>query len=136
MRIFLFILPLLLFAGDFKESDIEGYWLTSEKDGKFHIYKKEGKYFGKLVWGKNPGKKDENNPDPKLRDREVVGLEILTGFEWDEDEWVDGEIYNPRNGKTYSCLMWLDDMNTLQVKGYIGFSLIGQQKTWTRTTKD
>lgn len=136
MRILLLLLPFILFADDFKKSDIVGYWLTSEKDGKFEIYEKDGKYFGKLIWSKTPGKKDDNNPDPKLRDREIVGLEILQGFEWDGEEWVDGQIYNPRNGKTYSCLMWLDDKNTLQVKGYIGFSLIGQQKTWTRTTKD
>jgi len=124
----------LVFA-DFKESDIEGLWLTSKKDGKFEIYKKNGKFHGKLVWSKTPNKKDENNPNEKLKNRKLIGCEILTNFEWNGEEYIDGEIYNPRNGKTYSCKMWLKDKNTLKVNGYVGFSFIGEERTWTRTLK-
>ena len=125
-----------LFSASFTEKDIEGYWITSKKDGKFQIYKKNGKYYGKLIWSKTPDKKDENNPNEKLRQRPLIGLEILRDFQWDGEEWVDGEIYNPRNGKTYSCLMWLENKNTLKVKGYIGFSLFGEERTWIRTKKE
>jgi uncharacterized protein (DUF2147 family) len=130
----IFLIPAL--AGDFAKNDIEGIWLTQKKDGKFKIYEENGKFYGELIWSKTKGKKDDKNPDPKLRSRLLVGSKILTGFEWDGDEWVDGKIYDPREGDTYSCLMWLEDKNTLMIKGYIGISLFGKTVTWTRVTEN
>ncbi|MDC1067638.1 DUF2147 domain-containing protein [Candidatus Kapabacteria bacterium] len=114
------------------KDDIFGTWLTQDQDGKFEIYERDGKFFGKLVWGKNPNKLDENNPNPKLRNRKLVGSEILTEFIFDNGEWVDGKIYDPRDGDTYSCNMWLEDLNTLKIRGYVGISLFGKTVTWTR----
>lgn len=59
---------------------------------------------------------------------------MLTGFRFDgDDEWKDGDIYDPESGKTYSCYLSLKDNNTLKVRGYIGVSLFGRSETWTRT---
>ncbi len=120
---------------------ILGVWLTEEGKAKVQIYKKDdGKYYGKIIWLKEPTypdgrpKVDRHNPDPKLRNRPIIGLEILKGFEWDEDdnEWDDGEIYDPESGNTYDAYMWLEDENTLKIRGYIGFSMIGRTTTWKR----
>jgi uncharacterized protein (DUF2147 family) len=57
----------------------------------------------------------------------------MQGFQYDNgNKWDDGKIYNPKDGKTYSCYMKVLNANTMEVKGYIGFSLIGKSQTWTR----
>lgn len=120
---------------------ILGTWLNEPKDAKIEVYKKGDEYFGKIIWLKNnvnedgtSPKLDSKNEDEKLRSRTIVGINILKDLEWDEDdnEWDDGEIYDPRSGSTYSLYAKLEDANTLYLKGYVGFSLIGRSTTWTR----
>jgi uncharacterized protein (DUF2147 family) len=56
-------------------------------------------------------------------------MEFLSDFVFDgDDEWVDGKVYDPESGNTYSCKMWLEDGN-LKLKGYVGISLIGRTET-------
>ena len=57
---------------------------------------------------------------------------MLKGFSFDDGEWVDGSIYDPKTGKTYSCKMTLKGNDKLSVRGYIGISLIGRTDVWTR----
>jgi uncharacterized protein (DUF2147 family) len=76
---------------------------------------------------------DAQNPDPKLKNRPLLGLVFMQGFKYDdENKWDDGKIYDPESGKTYSCYMKMASANAMEVKGYIGFSLIGKSQTWTR----
>jgi uncharacterized protein (DUF2147 family) len=118
-----------------------GNWLVQDKKAKVQVFKRGGKYFGKIVWLKEPNteegnaKLDKENPDETLRSRPILGLEMLRDFVYDEDlVWEDGEIYDPKNGKTYSCKMTLSkDGRSLDVRGYIGFSLLGRTQVWTRT---
>lgn len=123
-----------------KADDIIGVWLTSGKEpAKIQIYKSGEKFFGKIIWLKNPtenGKQrvDANNPDKTKRSNPIIGLVMLTGFRFDgDDEWKGGDIYDPESGKTYSSYMYLKDKNTLKVRGYVGISLLGRTETWTRT---
>lgn len=121
---------------------ILGTWLTQDGDSKVTISKNANKqYDGSIVWLEEPkeengeNKLDDENPDEKLQSRPIMGLNILQGFSYDEDdeEWVDGTIYDPKSGSTYKCLMWFDDNeDTLIVKGYIGVSIIGKKVTWKR----
>lgn len=112
------------------ENVIVGQYWSPEKDGKIEIYAKGNKFFGKITWSKNP-RKDTHNPNPSLRNREVVGMTFLSDFVYDDGEWVDGTIYDPKTGKTYNCNMWLENGN-LKVRGYIGFSLLGRTETFER----
>ena len=123
-----------------KSDDIIGTWLTSGKEpAKILIYKSADKYFGKIVWLKNPSengkpKVDANNPDKNKRSQPIIGLLILKGFKFDgDDEWEDGDIYDPESGKTYSCYLALNNKNTMKVRGYIGISVFGRTETWTRS---
>ncbi|RZL30018.1 MAG: DUF2147 domain-containing protein, partial [Pedobacter sp.] len=50
----------------------------------------------------------------------------------DGSKWIDGTIYDPKTGKTYSCNLTLKDNNTLNVRGYIGISIIGRSETFKR----
>jgi uncharacterized protein (DUF2147 family) len=121
-----------------KSDDILGVWWNQEKDAKIEIYKDGKVYRGKIVWQKEPlnesgkPKVDKNNPDVKLQSRAVMGLVVLNDLEWDDDEWDSGSIYDPKNGSTYSCYITMPNQNTLKLRGYIGFSLIGRTATWER----
>jgi len=131
----------ILLLAQVKTDDIVGVWLTSGKEpAKIQIYKSGQKYYGKIVWLKNPlnnGKPrfDANNPDKSKRNQPIIGLNILWGFEFDgDDEWTNGKIYDPESGKTYSCILSLKNNATLKVRGYVGLSLLGRTETWTRTS--
>ncbi|MBC7867421.1 MAG: DUF2147 domain-containing protein [Gloeobacteraceae cyanobacterium ES-bin-316] len=50
-----------------------------------------------------------------------------------KDKWVNGKIYDPSSGKTYSCTMKIEGLNTLEIRGYIGISLFGKTELWTRS---
>jgi len=131
-----------LVAQTHKPDDILGIWLNQEATGKIHIYKEKDKYFGKLVWLKEPNdsvtglpRTDKENPDPKLKPVPLIGLVNLKNFVFDgKEEWEDGTIYDPKNGKTYSCYMKFETSNRLKIRGYIGISLLGRNTFWTRTT--
>ena len=123
-----------------KADNIIGVWLTNGKEpAKIQVYKSGEKFYGKIIWLKNPienGKQkvDANNPDEAKRSNPIIGLVVLTGFKFDGDEeWKGGDIYDPESGKTYSSYMYLKDTKTLKVRGYIGISLFGRTETWTRT---
>ena len=76
---------------------------------------------------------DNNNPDPTLRKTPRLGLTVVRSFSYVGDNlWVDGKVYDPKNGKTYSGKMTLISPNQLNLRGYIGISLIGRTAVWTR----
>lgn len=115
-----------------------GIWTNEEGKAKFEIYKCGDKLCGKIVSLKEPlrngkPKLDENNPDKKLRTKPLIGLPFMKGFEYDGDnKWDEGTIYDPESGKTYSCYMKMVSKDKMEVKGYIGISLIGRTQHWTR----
>ncbi len=49
-----------------------------------------------------------------------VGLDIIWGMRWDDDEYSDGKIMDPQSGKVYSSVIWQDAPGTLNVRGKIG----------------
>ncbi len=126
------------FAEKFKADDILGFWLTKEERAVIEIYKNGDKYEGKLVWlidihtGKKTEILDDKNPDEKLQKRSLQGLVNLKGFSFDGEKWVDGEIYDPNKGKTYSAKMSLKNKNELHLRGFIGISLFGRTSEWKR----
>lgn len=78
---------------------------------------------------------DKHNPNPALRNRPTLGLEILKDFSFDgKDEWKDGTIYDPKSGKTYSCYIRMENKNKLKIRGFIGVSMLGRTTYWTRSS--
>lgn len=119
-----------------KSDDILGVWFNEEKSGKIEVVKQGGEYFGSIIWLEEPlsdGKPqlDKNNDDEDLRNQPIIGLQILKGFVFDDDEWEGGTIYDPENGTTYDCVITKEG-STLKVRGYVGFSFIGRTTTWTK----
>ena len=67
------------------------------------------------------------------KDKPVIGMAILWGLKKDGDTWGGGEILDPKNGKIYRCKMTLSpDGKSLNVRGFIGISLLGRTQTWLR----
>ena len=141
-KIFPGLLLLILFSvPGFAQTrdDVVGKWFSSSGGAQIQIYKKGDKYFGKIVWLRKPNdengnpKTDIRNPDPSLRSRPAVGLEILRNFTYaGNGEWEDGTVYDPKSGRTYSCKMSMSDPDKLDIRGYIGFSMLGRTESWTR----
>ena len=130
-----------------KPDKIVGYYLTYDDEtgaekSQVQIFKStNGKYYGKIVWLKEPNKNgkpkvDDKNPEVKLQNRPVMNLEILKGFSFDKsnEEWNDGSIYNPASGKTYSCYINFESATKIKIRGFIGASWMGLGKTayWTK----
>jgi uncharacterized protein (DUF2147 family) len=126
--------------------EILGIWHTTDDKSIVEVYKKKDAYFAKVVSLKEPNwpandekgmggkpKNDRNNPKPELRNRAIAGLEFMNDFSYaGKNRWTDGKIYDPEVGKTYSCKMTLVNPKKLEVRGYVGFSLLGRTVEWTR----
>ena len=146
-KVFL-LLPILIIALSqaYGQADkVLGYWLTGEGDSQVRIFKAtDGKYYGKIEWLDEPNengkpKVDDDNPDPKLQNRPILGLELLQHFDYDSEdkEWKNGSIYDPKSGSTYDCYMWFeDDRDKLYIKGFVmGMRFLGRSTIWTRESK-
>ncbi len=107
---------------------------TGEIDSVIEVYQKNGKAFAKIIEIKNPDRKTAvcDLCDGKNKDKPILGLNILTGLEKDDDEWSGGKILDPRNGKVYKCYIKLEGDKKLKIRGYMGFALIGKTAYWER----
>ncbi len=127
------------------EYQILGIW-NIPGNTKVEIFMCDKSYCGKIVELKNPNypaddkrgmagqtKVDRNNPDPDLRTRPLLRLQMLEGFTYSGGNvWKGGKIYDPNNGKLYKCKITLTDPNRLEVRGFIGISWFGRTMVWTR----
>lgn len=136
----LLLLLILAVAGVAQTKDaILGKWVNESGEGQILIYKNGDKYFGKLAWLNEPNnknglpKQDANNPKPELRNRPILGIEILQNFTYKGDRvWEDGTVYDPKNGKTYSCKISMESSDEIYIRGYVGISLLGRTEIWKR----
>jgi len=127
------------------KDQIMGLWNTTKNNSKVEIFKCGENYCGKIVELKNPNyraddkrgmggqpKVDRLNPDPDLKTRPLLGLNMLEGFSYSGGNvWEGGTIYDPDNGKVYKCKMTLTDPKHLEVRGFIGISWFGRTVIWT-----
>lgn len=119
---------------------IIGNWKTGEGTAVVQIYKQGSNYFGKIVWLKEPNnpntgkpRVDEKNSNPAKRNTPLLGLVNLRNFSFHKNNlWKDGKIYDPKSGDDYSCKITMKDSNTIEVRGYIGISLLGRTDVWKR----
>jgi len=138
---FLLISTITLFVtANTGHDTLVGVWEPSHGKARIKIEKIGTKYFGKVVWLKEPidpntqqKKVDKNNPDENFRTKPVLGLRILKDFEGkDKNIWDNGTIYDPENGSTYSSKIEMKDNNTLEIRGYIGVPTFGRTDVWKR----
>ena len=80
-------------------------------------------------WPIGSPRRDDNNPDATQQDRLLMGLQLLSGYQFKKGVW-QGEIYDPGSGNTYSSTMKISRKGELQMRGYIGISLLGRTVTY------
>ena len=137
--IFKVILFVYILINSFQSNEIEDVWITQDdetgkKKSEVLLYKNNGKLYGKIInllLEEDKGKicincKGENKNLP------IEGMVIVEGLKLKGKTWEEGTILDPKSGKTYSCYITFDDDNTLKVRGYIGFSLLGRTQKWIR----
>lgn len=122
-----------------------GYWKsiddeTNDPKSIIQIEDRGGKLYGRIV--KLFRSPDQNqNPvcgkcDGEKKDKPVIGMEIIWDLKKKGDEWSGGKIMDPNNGKTYKChIKTLENGDKLEVRGYVGFSLLGRSQYWLRAQK-
>ena len=128
-----------MLVNSYQTNQIEGVWITQDdetgkKKSEVLLYKNEGKLYGKilnLLLEEDKGKlcvncKGEN------KNLAIKGMVIVEGLELNGKTWEGGTILDPKSGKTYSCYITFENDNTLKVRGYIGFSLLGRTQKWIR----
>ena len=81
---------------------------------------------------------EEQNPlcdkcaEPRFN-KPIKGMTILWGMGKDGDEYNGGKILDPKTGKIYKAkLNVTNGGKDMDVRGYIGFSLLGRSQTWHR----
>lgn len=112
--------------------EILGFWNDREHSAVIEIYKCGKNYCGKIASAAKGPKTDINNPDPGLRGRPIIGMELMKGFSFDGRQWKGGKLYDPTTGNTYSGKIRLGSPDTLKLRGYAIISLFGKTATWKR----
>ncbi|MFN4362572.1 DUF2147 domain-containing protein [Chryseobacterium hispalense] len=125
----------LSFVGVLSFAQIEGKWKTIDDETKqaksiVEIYKKGDQYYGKvsqlLIKPANPNCVDCKDD---RKNKPILGMEIIRGLKKEGDEFTGGTITDPKTGKTYKCTIKREG-DKLNVRGYLGFSLLGRTQTW------
>jgi uncharacterized protein (DUF2147 family) len=138
MKKLIYIIFLFIYTQTNAQS-VFGKWKTiDDKTGEaksiVEIYENSGKVYGKVVEIMNPLRR--NRKCEKCvgvdKDKPVLGLVIIKGLVKDDDEYNGGKITDPESGKIYKAYIKLSGKDKLEVRGYIGFSLLGRSQTWIR----
>ncbi|HSG91604.1 MAG TPA: DUF2147 domain-containing protein [Pseudomonadales bacterium] len=125
-------------------ADIGGCWISEAGTSVIELSDDAGVVTGRIVGLEEPRylpeedegtpgapRMDLNNPEAELRRRPVAGLAIVNDLVRDDDEWVDGTIYDPQSGKTYAAKAELKRDGSLGLRGYIGAPMFGRTTRWT-----
>jgi uncharacterized protein (DUF2147 family) len=136
------VISILLIASQFSfqkaaSSDkIVGVWLNEEKSNKIEIYKVSDTYSGKIVWieqlesNSELDPKDKNNPNPKMRSRSILGMDIITGLKYSNGKWENGTLYIPQKGIYAPCTVELHADSKLSL--VVSKGRFSRTKTWIR----
>ena len=141
--LFLFVVVTPIKAQEIRQAETKPIcktWYDESKESKIQIYQDGNTFSGKVVWMLKPygpdGKLrlDENNPEPAHRKKSISGLVILHSFRQNPtnpNEYIDGKVYDPNNGKTY-CGKITYKGNHLDLRGFIcALSFLGRSTRWT-----
>ena len=118
---------------------VEGTWVNIDDEtgvakSEIELYVEQGKLYGRvlrLLLPEDQGKKCVNCKGSD-KNKPIEGLLIVRGLSRDDAAWTDGKIMDPANGKSYDCTIRLEDPNTLNVRGFLGFSFLGRTQVWKR----
>lgn len=117
-----------------------GDWEYSEKTLKIRISLDGNVFKARIIWfSDTDGKpmdywRDVKNPDPALRKRKILGMNILTGLRYDKssNSWENGIVYDSRHGRYWNAAAHIDKHGLLHIRGYWHFKWIGKTMVFHR----
>jgi uncharacterized protein (DUF2147 family) len=113
---------------------VQGVWMTDDHKGLVQIGPCGAQLCGRILKvldaAPNVPRTDVNNPDPRLRNRPLVGLVTLSGFTRSGSGWKGGRAYDPKSGKSYRSTLELNPDGSLKVSGCVLF--ICESRRWAR----
>lgn len=104
---------------------IIGTWLMPDDEGIIEIYKDGTSYSGKIIWMQEKEEdgsplKDKENPIDSLKNRNVEGLQIMSGFTYKGNKvWSEGIFYAPKKGREAEPEFILAKEDQLNIKIFI-----------------
>lgn len=122
----------------------EGVWMTEGGKARIRIEPCGDGLCGRIVWLPKPNnadgtpRRDRKNPNPALRNRPLLGMQILTGFRRDAkkpNRWTGGRIYDAGGGRSYRAVLTIRKDGRLNVRGYVAVPLFGGSQNWTRVPR-
>ncbi len=115
-----------------KAEDAFGTWVHPDNGSHIRVSPCGGGLCATIVSVKDPSRTDDQNPNPKLRKRPVVGITIMSGAKKTGDKTWSGKLYNTLDGQTYNGTVTVVDKDHLKLQGCVLGGLICQGPTWTR----
>lgn len=113
-----------------QSADPSGTYLSESKETRVKVAKCGSAYCGTIVSVQGETK-DVNNPDPKLKGRNLVGVQMISDLRPSGEDFT-GQLYNYKDGKTYTGKMSFKGGNAMQLSGCILGGLICRSQTWTK----
>lgn len=110
-------------------ADMSGLWATSEPGATVRIARCGRGFCGSLA-SVGEGTVDVNNPNPALRNRRLVGLQVFAAGA-PIPNGQDGTLYNPKDGKTYSGRLVMKGPNAIEVSGCV-LGILCRSQNWSR----
>jgi uncharacterized protein (DUF2147 family) len=139
----LFLCVLWIIPAFAEETTPIGVWLDASKRIEVKVTPCGQFLCGKLLWFRWPDDDqglpvvDLKNKDTKLRNRPLLSLTILRNLRRaDENNWEEGEIYNPDDGENYHVKMSIQDDQTLRIRVYELLPIFGETHIWTRIAEN
>jgi uncharacterized protein (DUF2147 family) len=115
-----------------------GHWQVVNGDGshggKVDTYLENGKLFGRVTEVR-PGRTPKDLCDKcsgEYKNQLILGMVIMRNFHAEGDDWVDGTVVDPENGKQYKGKIWAAGKDALKMRGFVGISLLGRTESWVR----
>ncbi|MEN8123979.1 MAG: DUF2147 domain-containing protein [Bacteroidota bacterium] len=137
-KIFLLIFFFITISLTSNAQSIIGKWYSfdrfNQKETIVEVYKVNNKFYAKIdsiLQIEDIGKVCDKCTG-KNKNKLIEGMIVMEDIKKDGNEWNDGKILDPVNGKYYKCYITLEDNNKLKLRGYIGFSLFGRTQYFER----
>jgi len=124
------------------ENDILGKWISTKKNVIIEVYKVSNQFRAKVLWFNDTDdlsrpmktRLDIHNPNKSLRNRLILGMDVLDGLSYNAEKhrWEKGRIYDPSSGRHWSSVVYFNDDNQMEVKGYWKFEFLCQTLAFVR----
>lgn len=133
-----FVTLQLIAVSAFAASPIGSWKTIDDKTGQVKsivkIYASSGTLYGRVI-KLFPGALTVCSAcSGNLKDKPILGMTVMYGLKQSQsnpNEWTGGNIMDPKTGKVYRCTITVsNDGRTLNVRGYVGISLLGRTQTW------